>query len=108
MKKMLILFAMVLSVTLISCSGCGDNNPKDKTPVEDTTLFEGNVKPKIIEVAKLPKAVVDAVKAQYPEGKIISASVLDNDLDKTYNLEIDNNGPQLKVEITETGQILVK
>ena len=108
MKKVLIFFAIILSITLFSCSGCGDKTPKDKVPVEDTTLFEGNIKAKNIEVNKLPKEVVNAIKAQYPDAKIITAKVLDNELDKTYTLELDNNGQQLKIEITESGQILVK
>jgi uncharacterized lipoprotein YehR (DUF1307 family) len=108
MKKLLILLAAILSLTLISCSGCGDKTPKETTPVEDTTLFEGNIKAKVFEVSKLPKEVIDSIKAEYPNGKILSAMVLDNDLDRTYTLEIDNNGEQLKVQITESGQILIK
>ena len=108
MKKMQYLFAVILTLTMFSCSGCGDSKPKEKVPVEDTTLFQCNIKAKSIEVNKLPKDVVNAIKSQYPSAKIISATVLDNELDKTYTLEIDNNGPQLKVEITESGQILAK
>ncbi|MEI6090662.1 MAG: hypothetical protein WCR42_09440 [bacterium] len=108
MKKLQILLATILSLTLFSCSGCGDNEPKDKAPVEDTTLFKGNIKAVSIELAKVPKEVVDGIKAQYPDAKIMTAKVLDNELDKTYSLELDNNGEQLKVEITESGQILIK
>jgi len=108
MKKMLILFVTILSFALFSCSGCGDNAPKDKIPVEDTTLFKGNIKDQSIDVKKLPEAVVNSIKNQYPDAEILTAKVIDNGLDKTYTVEIDNNGEQLKVEITETGQILIK
>jgi hypothetical protein len=104
----MILLATILSFTLFSCSGCSNNEQKEKVPVEKTTLFKENIKEKPIEIKQLPKEVTKSINNQYPDAKILTAKVLDNGLDKTYNIEIDNNGQQLKLEITESGQILLK
>jgi hypothetical protein len=59
-----------------------------------------------IEVDKLPKAVVNAVKAKYPDGKLVSAEK-ETEGDKTvYEVVVKNKDQSIEITLDGDGKIL--
>jgi Putative beta-lactamase-inhibitor-like, PepSY-like len=54
---------------------------------------------------KLPKAVADAIKARFPEGKITSAEKENEDGKVVYDIELTSGGLKYEMDIHEDGTI---
>jgi hypothetical protein len=59
-----------------------------------------------IALDKLPKAVVDAVKAKYPKAKLVSAEKGDQDGKIVYEVDIKDGKSSIEVTVTPEGKIL--
>jgi hypothetical protein len=60
-----------------------------------------------VPLDKLPKAVVEAIKAKFPKAELVSADKeTDKDKKTTYEVTIKNGGQELEVSVTPEGKIL--
>ncbi len=59
-----------------------------------------------VPLDKLPKAVVEAVKAKFPKAKLVSAEKEKEDGKTVYELAIKNNGQSIEVTLTPDGKIV--
>jgi uncharacterized membrane protein YkoI len=59
-----------------------------------------------VELAKLPKAVTDAVKAKFPDAKLVSAEKEKEDGKTVYEVAIKNKEQNIEVTLTPDGKIV--
>ena len=59
-----------------------------------------------IAIADLPAAVVDAVKAKFPDATLVEAEVETENGKMVYEVEIEDDGQELEVEVSADGEIL--
>jgi hypothetical protein len=60
-----------------------------------------------VPLDKLPKAVVEAVKAKFPKAELVSAEKENEDGKIVYEVAIKNEGSRIEVIVTPEGKILV-
>jgi uncharacterized membrane protein YkoI len=58
-----------------------------------------------VPLSKLPKKVVDAVKAKYPDAKLVKAEKEKEDNETVYEVAIENDGQKLEVHVKPDGTI---
>jgi uncharacterized membrane protein YkoI len=59
-----------------------------------------------VPLEKLPKAVTDAVKAKFPDAKLVGASTEKEDGKTVYEVAITNKGQKIDVTVTPEGKIV--
>jgi uncharacterized membrane protein YkoI len=59
-----------------------------------------------VPVDKLPKKVVDAVKAKYPDAELVKASKEKEDGKVLYEVNVKNKGQKIDVTFTEDGKFV--
>ncbi|HMC64810.1 MAG TPA: PepSY-like domain-containing protein, partial [Gemmataceae bacterium] len=59
-----------------------------------------------VPLDKLPKAVVDAVKAKFPKAKLVSAEKEEEDGATVYEVAIKNEEQSIEVTLTADGKII--
>lgn len=59
-----------------------------------------------VAVADLPAAVVEAVIARFPDGKIVEAEMETEDGKTVYEVEVKDDGIEYEVEVSAEGEIL--
>ncbi len=59
-----------------------------------------------IEIDKLPKAVVDAIKAKYPDGKMVSAEKETEGEKTVYEVVVKNKDQKLEITLDGDGKIM--
>ncbi len=72
-------------------------------------LFVGNARAGEEKIAldKLPKAVLDAAKAKFPEAELLASGKEEEDGKVTYEVSLKDKGQHVDVEFTADGTILV-
>jgi hypothetical protein len=59
-----------------------------------------------VPLDKVPKAVTDAVKAKFPDAKVVGAEKETEDGKTVYEIAIDNKGRKIEVTLTPEGKIV--
>ncbi len=59
-----------------------------------------------VPLDKVPKAVLDAVKAKFPDAKLVSAEKETEDGKTVYEIAIKNKGQSIEVTLTPDGKIV--
>jgi uncharacterized membrane protein YkoI len=59
-----------------------------------------------VALDQLPKAVVEGLKAKYPNAEMVSAAKENEDGKTVYEVKIKNNGQKLEVKLSAEGKIL--
>lgn len=59
-----------------------------------------------IALEDVPAVVIDAVKARFPDGKIVEAEMEIEDGETVYELEVEDDGAEFEVEVSADGTIL--
>jgi hypothetical protein len=59
-----------------------------------------------VALEDVPAAVLNAVRAKFPDARLLEAERETEDGQTAYEIEIDNDGQELEVEISTTGDIL--
>src|SRR5579863_7813714 len=60
-----------------------------------------------VSIDKLPKPVVDAVKAKFPEAELVGGSKEDEEGKVLYEVSLKDEGQKVDVELTAEGKIVV-
>ena len=60
-----------------------------------------------VAIDKLPKAVVDAVKAKFPKAELVSAEKEKEDGETVYEVNIKSEGQTIEVTVTPAGKIVL-
>ena len=86
MKQIIVI---IFAVVIITLTGCKKEEKEEAVSVKD-----------------LPQAVVDAVKAKYPDAEIEEAEKDVEDGSTVYDIEIILDGKEIEIEVTPEGKIL--
>jgi len=90
MNSMLRLSAAALVVLMVTALGASaDDEKEEKVPLD-----------------KVPKAVLDAVKAKFPKAKLVSAEKEKEDGKLVYEINIKDDGKTVEVTVTPEGKIV--
>jgi uncharacterized membrane protein YkoI len=81
--------AALVALTVAARGGAADDDKEEKIPLE-----------------KVPKAVLDAVKAKFPKAKLVSAEKEKEDGKVVYEINIKDGGKTVEVTVTPEGKIV--